>query len=103
MTCNFTPGSARLSNICKAKLDDAALKMKQDPAATAQVIGYADSSERQGQRISDQRAQNVKSYLVTRHGIDPTRIKTEGRDGQDATSDKAENRRAVVIITTTTQ
>ena len=42
MTCNFTPGSARLSNICKAKLDEVALKMKQDPAMQAQVIGYAD-------------------------------------------------------------
>lgn len=103
MTCNFTQGSARLSNICKAKLDDVALKMKQDSAAQAQVLGYADGSEKYGQRLSEQRANNVKSYLVTRHGIDPSRIKTEGRDGQEATSDKAENRRAVVIITTTTQ
>lgn len=103
MTCNFTPGSARLSNICKAKLDDVALKMKQDPAATAQVIGYSDPSERQGQRLSEQRANGVKNYLVTRHGIDPSRIKTEGKDGQDATGDKADNRRAVVILTTTSQ
>ena len=99
MTCNFTPLSARLSNICKAKLDEVALKMKQDPAATAQVIGYADGSERSGQRISEQRAQNVKNYLVTRHGIDPSRIKTEGRDGQETTGDKVQDRRAVVILT----
>src|SRR6185295_17674507 len=31
ITVNFTPGSARLSNIAKAKLDEVALKMKQDP------------------------------------------------------------------------
>ena len=103
MTCNFTPGSARLSNICKAKLDDVALKMKQDPAAQCQVLGYADGSEKGAQGLSERRATAVKGYLVTRHGIDPSRIKTEGRDGQEATSDKAENRRAVVIITTTTQ
>jgi len=103
VTCNFTPGSARLSNICKAKLDDVALKMKQDPAAQAQVIGYSDTGERGGQALSARRADSVKNYLVTRHGIDPARIKVEGRDGQEATSDKAENRRAVVILTTTTQ
>ncbi len=45
----------------------------------------------------------MKNYLVTRHGIDPSRIKTEGKDGQDATGDKADNRRAVVILTTTSQ
>jgi len=82
VTCNFTPGSARLSNICKAKLDDVALKMKQDAAATAQVIGYSDGAEKNGQKLSERRAEAVKSYLVTRHGIDPNRTKIEGRDGQ---------------------
>ena len=99
MTCNFTPGSARLSNICKAKLDDVALKMKQDAASTAQVIGYSDGSERTGQRISERRAEAVKGYLVTRHGIDPSRTKTEGRDGKESTGDKTQDRRAVVILT----
>lgn len=99
MTCNFTPGSARLSNICKAKLDDVALKMKQDAASTAQVIGYSDGAEKNGQRLSEHRAEAVKSYLVTRHGIDPSRTKIEGRDGQESTGDKTQDRRAVVILT----
>ncbi len=100
MTCNFTQGSARLSNICKAKLDDVALKMKQDSSATAQIIGYSASGEKGGQKLSEHRAEAVKSYLVTRHGIDPSRIKVEGRDGQDSTGDKTQDRRAVVILTT---
>ena len=75
---NFTPGSARLSNIAKAKLDEVALKMKQDP---------------------ELRAQAVKNYLVTRHGIDPSRITTEGRGSQDSTGNPADDRRAVVILT----
>ena len=101
MTVNFTPGSARLSNIAKAKLDEVALKMKQDPTLRAQVLGYSDNTGAQAanQRISDQRAQAVKNYLVTRHGIDPSRITTEGRDGQDSTGNPAEDRRAVVILT----
>ena len=46
VTCDFTPGSARLSNICKAKLDEVALRMKQDSDSNTQVIGYADGFER---------------------------------------------------------
>ena len=101
MTVNFTPGSARLSNIAKAKLDEVALKMKQDPTLRAQVLGYTDASGNAAgnQRMSDQRAQAVKNYLVTRHGIDPSRITTEGRGSQDSTGNAAEDRRAVVILT----
>jgi len=82
VTCDFTSGSARLTNICKAKLDEVALRMKQEPDSTAQVIGYADGasgSQSSNQRVADQRSQAVKNYLVTRHGIDPSRIATEGQ------------------------
>jgi len=101
VTVNFTPGSARLSNIAKAKLDEVALKMKQDPDLRAQVIGYTDpsGSSAANQRISEQRAQAVKNYLVTRHGIDPGRITTEGRGSADSTGDPEQDRRAVVILT----
>lgn len=98
MTVNFTPGSARLSNIAKAKLDEVALKMKQDPSLQAQVLGYAAANEKGAQRLSERRADAVKAYLVTRHGIDPSRIKTEGRGTQDSTGDPAQDRRAVVIL-----
>ena len=101
MTVNFTPGSARLSNIAKAKLDEVALKLKQDPTLRAQVLGYTDASgsAAANQRISEVRAQAVKNYLVSRHGIDPSRITTEGRGSQDSTGDAAQDRRAVVILT----
>jgi OmpA-OmpF porin, OOP family len=102
VTVNFTPGSARLSNIAKAKLDEVALKMKQDPTLRAQVLGYTDAgkgSDASKQRISEQRAQAVKNYLVSRHGIDPSRITTEGRGTQDSTGNAADDRRAVVILT----
>jgi OOP family OmpA-OmpF porin len=82
VTCDFTSGSARLTNICKAKLDEVGLRMKQDAEATAKVTGYADGSSgsaASNQRLAEQRAQGVKSYLVTRHGIDPNRITTEGQ------------------------
>jgi outer membrane protein OmpA-like peptidoglycan-associated protein len=101
VTVNFTPGSARLSNIAKAKLDEVALKMKQDPTLRAQVLGYTDAgkSDAANQKMSEQRAQAVKNYLVSRHGIDPSRITTEGRGTQDSTGNAAQDRRAVVILT----
>ena len=81
MVCEFTPGSARTSNICKAKLDEVALRMKQEPDSTAKVVGYADGSsgsQASNERLALARAEAVKSYLVTRHGIDPSRITTKG-------------------------
>ena len=101
VTVNFPPGSARLSNIAKAKLDEVALRMKQDPEARAQVIGYSDASGSASgnQQMSEQRAQAVKNYLVTRHGIDPSRIRTEGRGSAESTGNAEQDRRAVVILT----
>ncbi|HSG39159.1 MAG TPA: OmpA family protein [Thermoanaerobaculia bacterium] len=101
VTVNFTPGSARLSNIAKAKLDEVALRMRQDPELRATVLGYTDpsGSPEGNQRMSEQRAQAVKNYLVTRHGIDPSRITTEGRGSQDSTGNPEQDRRAVVILT----
>ena len=81
VTCEFTSGSARLDNICKAKLDEVALRMKQDTDSTAEVTGYADGSsgsQAGNERLALARAEAVKSYLVTRHGIDPSRITTQG-------------------------
>jgi outer membrane protein OmpA-like peptidoglycan-associated protein len=94
VVCEFTSGSARLTNICKAKLDEVALRMKQDADSTAQVIGYADGStgsQAGNQKLAEQRAEAVKNYLVTRHGIDPSRITTEGQVTDQTT--------AVVILT----
>jgi outer membrane protein OmpA-like peptidoglycan-associated protein len=107
VTVQFDANSARLTNIAKAKLDEVALKMQEDSDARAMVIGYTDStgSASANQRMSERRAQAVKDYLVQRHGIDPNRITTEGRGSADpvASNDtaagRAQNRRAVVIIT----
>lgn len=101
VTVNFTPGSARLSNIAKAKLDEVALRMRQDPDIRAMVVGYTDASGSSdaNQRMSEQRAEAVKNYLVTRHGIDPARIQTEGRGSAEASGDAEQDRRAVVILT----
>src|SRR5262249_22607653 len=97
---NFGPNSARLSNIAKAKLDEVALKMKQDPSLTAQVLGYTDSkgSPAANQKLSQARADAVKSYLMKRHGIDGSRITATGMGSAEASGDAAADRRAVIIL-----
>ena len=100
VTVLFNPGSARLSNIAKARLDEVALKMKQDPGLRAQATGYTDASGSpdNDQRISEQRAEAVKNYLVTRHGVDPARIAAAGKGSADSTGDPVQDRRAVLTL-----
>lgn len=105
-TIHFDSGSARLSNIAKAKLDEVALRLKQESAAQAIVIGYTDSQggATANQRLGLARAEAAKQYLVTRHGIDAARIsvETKGEDepatSNDTTAGRKENRRTVIIV-----
>lgn len=104
---HFESGSARLTNIAKAILDEVALRMKQEPTATALVIGYTDDRENTGANrdLDRRRAEAVRDYLVSRHGIDPSRITVEGRGTQDAVGDnttaegRLRNRRVVIRLT----
>ena len=103
---HFESGSARLTNIAKAILDEVALRMKQEPAATALVIGYTDDRENAGPNrdLDRRRAEAVRDYLVTRHGIDPSRITVEGRGTSDPVGDnttaegRLRNRRVVIRL-----
>ena len=104
---HFEPGSARLTNIAKAILDDVALRMKQEPTATALVIGYTDDRENTGANadLDRRRAEAVRDYLVSRHGIDASRITVEGRNGREPIGDNStaegrlRNRRVVIRLT----
>ena len=103
---HFEPGSARLTNIAKAILDEVALRMKQEPTSRAEVIGYTDDRENAGANrdLDRRRAEAVRDYLVSRHGIDASRITVEGRGTQNAIGDnttaegRLRNRRAVIRL-----
>ena len=103
---HFEPGSARLTNIAKAILDEVALRMKQEPTAQAVVIGHTDDRENTGpnQDLDRRRAEAVRDYLVTRHGIDPSRITVEGRGATEPIGDnttaegRLRNRRVVIRL-----
>ncbi|HVG24483.1 MAG TPA: OmpA family protein, partial [Thermoanaerobaculia bacterium] len=103
---HFEAGSARLTNIAKAILDEVALRMKQEPSATATVTGYTDDRENTGPNrdLDRRRAEAVRDYLVTRHGIDPSRISVVA-GGVDTTGDnttaegRLRNRRVKIVLT----
>jgi outer membrane protein OmpA-like peptidoglycan-associated protein len=103
---HFEPGSARLTNIAKAILDEVALRMKQEPSATALVIGYTDNRENTGANrdLDRRRAEAVRDYLVSRHGLDASRITVEGRNGREPIGDnttaegRLRNRRVVIQL-----
>lgn len=103
----FDGKKARLTNIAKAVLDGVALRMKNDLNATAVVTGYTDNTgtEKANLELGQKRAEAAKEYLVTRHGIDPSRITTASKGSADpgydnATAEgKAKNRRAQIVVT----
>jgi outer membrane protein OmpA-like peptidoglycan-associated protein len=77
-TVDFDRGSARISNIAKARLDGVALRLRENQTATVVITGYPDEGTASARResLARQRAENTKAYLVDRHGIDASRITT---------------------------
>jgi outer membrane protein OmpA-like peptidoglycan-associated protein len=80
--------------------------MRQDPQLTAHIVGYTDDRgpEDANLRLSLQRAEAARDYLVQRHGIGAGRITVEGRGSAEpvASNETAEgramNRRAEIIL-----
>jgi outer membrane protein OmpA-like peptidoglycan-associated protein len=70
--------TARVDNVCKATLDEVALRLQREPNGRVVVVGYAEEDETV--KVSDidgQRAENVKYYLTSGESqaqIDPSRI-----------------------------
>jgi outer membrane protein OmpA-like peptidoglycan-associated protein len=97
----FDAAKNRLTNIAKAILDGVALRLKNNLSATCTVTGYADPKEKGGDhaKLGLARADAAKDYLVKRHGIDASRIKTESSGDAGAVADATRNRRAVVSVT----
>ncbi len=75
----------RVDNTCKAMLDDAALKLQQDPEAKLVVVGNADPKEKR-KNLAAERAVDVKAYISggeAKQNIDSSRIET--RTGTEGT------------------
>lgn len=95
-TIDFDRGSARITNIAKARLDAVALRLRENPHATVVITGYPDEGTASARResLAHQRAENTKAYLVDRHGIDAGRITT-----QTDLTDTSHRSQAVIVVT----
>lgn len=97
----FDTAKSRLTNIAKAILDGVALRLKNNLSATCTVVGHTDPKEKGGDHMAlcKARSEAAKDYLVKRHGIDASRIKTDAKGDVDSGPDGVRNRRAVVTVT----
>jgi outer membrane protein OmpA-like peptidoglycan-associated protein len=107
MCSEFRSGNTRIDNRCKAILDDAALRLRQNPQATAEIVGYSDStgSETINTEKSLERADNAKAYFAETHGIDASRMTTRGAGPANPAADnstregRSQNRRIEIVVT----
>jgi outer membrane protein OmpA-like peptidoglycan-associated protein len=106
----FTSAKAELSPGAQLKLNDVATALtREDPVSKMVVEGYTDSqgAAAYNQTLSQQRAQAVRDYLVTR-GIADDRITAKGFGAERPIADnastegRANNRRVEIVVQPTT-
>ena len=101
----FETNSADLTPAAKQQLDvvAAALKNERLAAYGFNVEGHADPrGSRDANRVLSQlRAESVRTFLITAHGIESQRLKAEGKGDQEllnrAYPAAAENRRVTIV------
>lgn len=93
---NFATGSAQLTEDSASELDRLAAMLNSAPALRIEVRGHTDNTGGQAQNVSlsQQRAQSVYNYLVTK-GIATNRLRAKGFGPEHpvASNDTAEGRR----------
>ena len=105
-TVNFDFNSANLTTLAKTNLDKLVTVLKNNPDTNINIYGHTDSigSDAVNLRISSQRAEAVKNYLVAK-GISASRMFTEGLGksspiaSNDTDAGRAKNRRVEFAIT----
>jgi outer membrane protein OmpA-like peptidoglycan-associated protein len=83
------------------------LQLRQNPAATAVIIGHSDSSGAadRNQELAGERAENAKAYLMETHSIDGSRIEVRNAGSDQPMADnstqagRAQNRRIEIVVT----
>jgi outer membrane protein OmpA-like peptidoglycan-associated protein len=102
----FETASATLTPAARKQLDVVAAALRNDKLSeyNFNVEGHADprGAHDTNLTLSQQRAESVRSYLVTVHNIDPKRLKALGKgDSEQLNKDNpaAEENRRVTIVT----
>lgn len=107
----FETNSAELTPQAKKQLDVVAAALRNNKLAeyAFNVEGHADprGTHDLNLSLSQQRAESVRSYLITAHAIDPKRLKAVGK-GDSEQADTAnpaapENRRVTIVTDVQTQ
>jgi outer membrane protein OmpA-like peptidoglycan-associated protein len=93
--CSFPLRSARVDNVCKRVLDDAAVRLQSDPKAKVVLVGFADPKEPGSSKLADRRANEAKKYLGSKQGVDAARIDVRSSSGTAGAG--KENRRVDVV------
>ena len=94
------------NNVAKARLDEIALKMRQNPQLRTTLTGHTDDrgSEEVNERVGLRRADSVKAYLVQEQDLDESRIETQSAGETQPIADNAtpqgqsDNRRVEVEL-----
>jgi outer membrane protein OmpA-like peptidoglycan-associated protein len=101
----FAKGKSNLTTTAQTQLDAVAEALRPQPQALVVLSGHTDSvgSEASNERLSEQRTDAVKSYLIS-HGVDAERIfarrfgEAEPAASNDTAEGRATNRRVSVAI-----
>ena len=102
---DFELNKSSLTELAKDELVRFAEKMRADPNLQAEIIGHSDltRSEDQDRKLSQQRAQTVRSYLETL-GVEPSRLRVDWKGGMQPIADnrtaqgRALNRRVEIFL-----
>ena len=102
---SFDVGSAAIKPQLRAVLDPFVTSLQGDPAAQITVVGHTDStgSDALNNRLSVERADSVRDYIVTR-GVATNRVTTAGRGDREPVADnntesgRAKNRRVEIFL-----
>jgi outer membrane protein OmpA-like peptidoglycan-associated protein len=103
---NFEFNSAKLLPEARPALDKAVQILKDNPAMRVRIEGYTDSvgSDSYNMKLSQERADAVRVYLIEHADIDPQRIQAKGFGetnpvaSNDTDEGRAENRRIEFVV-----
>ena len=106
----FETNSAELTPSAKQQLNVVAAALKNDRLAeyNFNVEGHADprGTEELNMSLSQQRAESVRQYLVSNHGIAEARLRAEGKGDHDLLNRRVptapENRRVTIVTNVNT-
>jgi OOP family OmpA-OmpF porin len=101
----FAFNSTELEDSRKSDFDPLIALMQEHPESTVTIVGYTDSSgpEQVNQRISEERAEAIASYLESQ-GIDRSRMSVSGMGEANPIADnstpegRAQNRRVEITV-----